>query len=164
MVIINFYSLDFELVGRLNETIHEKVASAFGIKDEDLIFQASDSFVFYKGHEQTSYNVYIKVEAPVELSLEEEKVASILMNETKNYAMHVRILFSYFDESHYYERISRQYPEFITTSVEAHLDENYDEEGEYTEDEIYTGNIFAANGIVEDDEDSPATMDDITKR
>jgi hypothetical protein len=164
MVIINFYSLDFELVGKLNEKIHEKVANAFGIKDEDLIFQASDSFVFYKGHEQTSYNVYIKVEAPVELSLEEEKVASILMEETKDYSIHVRILFSYFDESHYYERVSRQYPEFITTSIEAKVDdEEYDEDREYSEDEIYTGNIFADNGFVDED-DAPLSMDDVTRK
>ncbi len=163
MVIINFYSIDFEMVGRLDEQIHEKVANAFGIKNEELIFNASDSFVFYKGHEQTSYNVYIKVEAPMELSLEEEKVASILMNETKDYAMHVRILFSYFDETHYYERVARQYPEFITTSIEAKVeDDEYDEEREYSEDEIYTGNIFVENGVL--DEDAPASMDDILKK
>ncbi len=163
MVIINFYSLDFELVGKLNEKIHEKVANAFGIKNEDLIFQASDSFVFYKGHEQTSYNAYIKVEAPVELSLEEEKVAAILMEETKDYSMHVRILFTYFDESHYYERVTRQYPEFITTSIETKIDEDYDEDGEYTEDEIYTGNIFVENGVVDDD-DTPSSMDEAMKK
>ena len=48
MVIVNFSGLDIFLVGELNKEIHSRIASAYGIDDEDVIFQASDSFLFYK--------------------------------------------------------------------------------------------------------------------
>ena len=63
MVIVNFSGLDIFLVGELNKAVHEKVAAAYGLDDEDVIFQASDSFIFYKGTEQTSFNLLIKISA-----------------------------------------------------------------------------------------------------
>ena len=78
MVIVNFSGLDVFLVGELNKAVHSKVAAAYGLDDEDVIFQASDSFIFFKGTEQTSFNLLIKVDAPEEYVDSEEMVASIL--------------------------------------------------------------------------------------
>ena len=162
MVIVNFSGLDIFLVGELNKEIHSRIASAYGIDDEDVIFQASDSFLFYKGSEQTSFNLLIKVDAPEDYIDSEETVASILMEASKNYSVHVRILFSYYEDGHYYERINKDYPEYIIDNQEVEVDESeYDEDNEYSEEELYTGNVFED---LEDEDEKPVTLNDFFKR
>ena len=167
MVIIHFNGLDMFLVGELNEKIHAKVAKAFDIPEEDLVFTASDSFVFFKGHEQTSFNLMIKVDAPVKYKQYEKKVADLLLEESKNYAVHARLLFSYYQEGNYYERVDAKYPEFIETNAEAAISEdNYDRDREYSEDEIYLGNVFEddAQEKEEDEGVKPFVLNDFFKK
>ena len=162
MVIVNFSGLDIFLVGELNKAIHSKIAAAYGLDDEDVIFQASDSFIFYKGTEQTSFNLLIKVDAPEEYVDSEEMVASILMEASKNYAVHARILFQYYDPTHYYERVNKDYPEYIEDNQEVDIDESeYDDEQEYDEDSLYTGNVFKD---LDEEDDRPVTLNDFFKR
>ncbi len=161
MVILKFSGLDMFLVGEFNKEIHSKVAACYGLEDEDVIFQASDSFLFYKGVEQTSFNLLIEVNAPEEYVDSEEMLASILLEASKNFSVHVRVLFSYYDPTHYYERINKDYPEYITEMQEVDVDDSeYDEDGEYDEESLYTGNVF------EDFEDDgqPVTLNDFFKR
>jgi len=154
MFIINFYGLDMFLVGEFNEKVHSKIAKLYQIPDEDLIFSASDSYVFYKGHEQTSFNLLIKVDCPVKYKQFEEKVKKYLLEESKNYSVHTRLLFAYYQEGNYYERIDTNYPEYVSTSTEATFDEDsYDQDKEYSEDEIYLGNVFEETGNVDDEEE-----------
>lgn len=162
MVIVNFSGLDMFLVGELNKKIHSRIAACYGLDDEDVIFQAPDSFIFYKGSEQTSFNLLIKVDAPEEYEDVEETVASILIEASREYSVHVRILFNYYDPIHYYESINNNYPEYIQNTPEIDVDESdYDEDGEYSDDDIYTGNMFED---LEEDEESPVTLNDFFKR
>ena len=101
--------------------------------------------MFFKGHEQTSFNLVIKVECPIKYKQFEEKIAELLLEETKNYSVHTRLLFTYYQESNYYERINENYPEYIVSDPNIALDEgDYDEEKDnYAEDEIFIGDAFA---------------------
>lgn len=162
MVIVNFSGLDIFLVGELNKAVHSKVAAAYGLDDEDVIFKASDSFIFYKGTEQTSFNLLIKIDAPEEYVDSEEMVASILMEASKNYSVHVRILFSYYDPTHYYERVNKDYPEYIEENQEVDIDDSeYNDEEEYDEESLYTGNVFKD---LDEEDDKPVTLNDFFKR
>ena len=162
MVIVNFSGLDIILVGDLNKAVHSKVAAAYGLDDEDVIFKASDSFIFYKGTEQTSFNLLIKIDAPEEYVDSEEMVASILMEASKNYSVHVRILFSYYDPTHYYERVNKDYPEYIEENQEVDIDDSeYNDEEEYDEESLYTGNVFKD---LDEEDDKPVTLNDFFKR
>ena len=162
MVIVNFSGLDIFLVGELNKAVHSKVAAAYGLDDEDVIFQASDSFILYKGTEQTSFNLLIKIDAPEEYVDSEEMVASILMEASKNYSVHARILFNYYDPSHYYERVNKDYPEYIEENQEVDIDDSeYNDEEEYDEESLYTGNVFKD---LDEEDDRPVTLNDFFKR
>ncbi|MDD6302089.1 MAG: hypothetical protein PUA56_02095 [Bacillales bacterium] len=166
MIIVNFTGLDLFLIGELNEKCHSNVAKAFNVKDEDLIFTASDSFVFYKGHEQTSFNLVIRIDAPRKYFPYENDVKKVLFEACKDYSIHVRLYFSYFDENSYYESINKSYVEFLESSHDVGIDDsNYNENREdYDEDDIYLGNIFEDNGIDDDNNDiGPTNFDDILK-
>lgn len=162
MVIVNFSGLDIFLVGELNKLVHSKIAAAYGLDDEDVIFQAADSFLFYKGSEQTSFNLLIKVDAPEEFVDCEETIATILMEASKDYAVHCRLLFSYYDPSHYYERVNKDYPEYIEETQDVEVDDSeYDEEMEYDEESLYTGNVFEDLQKVNE---GPVSLNDFFKR
>lgn len=162
MVFIKFSGLDMFLVGELTKEIHSIIAASYGLDDEDVIFQASDSFLFHKGVDQTSFNLLVEIVAPEDYVDSEEMVASILMESSKNYSVHVRILFSYYDPTHYYERVNKDYPEYITEMQEVEVDESeYDEELEYDEEDLYTGNMFED---IEEKDDRPVTLNDFFKR
>lgn len=169
MVIIHFYGLDMFLVGELNEKIHSKVAKVFNVDEEDVIFSASDSFVYFKGHEQTSFNLVIKVESPVKYKQFEKEVASLLLEETKDFSVHTRLLFNYYQENNYYERLNDNYPEYIVSDVEATIDEpEYDEDKEYNDEDIYLGNVFEDMNFKEEEEneksEKPFTLNDFFKK
>ena len=162
MVIVNFSGLDIYLVGELNKKIHSRIADAYGLEDEDVIFQAADSFVFFKGTEQTSFNLLVKIDAPEEYVDCEETVASILLEASKDYSIHVRILFNYYDPTHYYERVNKDYPEYLEDNQEIEIDDSeYDEEQEYSEDDLYTGNMFED---IDEEDETPLTLNDFFNR
>jgi hypothetical protein len=163
MVIINFTGLDMFLIGELDQKIHSQVAKVLGLDDEEVIFASTDSFLFYHGHEQTSYNLYIKVEAPYSLKIKEKALANLLLLESKNFSVHTRLLFTYFDEDRYYERVDDNYPEYIIAASEVTTEDEYDQDKEYSEDELYTGNIFKDNNF-SDDNDGSLSIDELLKR
>lgn len=166
MIFINFTGLDMFLIGELNGKCHSKVAKAFGVSEDDLLFTASDSFVFYKGHEQTSFNLVIKVDAPNRYLKCEKEVSDVLFEACKEYSIHVRLLFSYYNESSYYESIDKKYCEFLEEEQDVVMDEsNYDQDrDDYSDEDIYLGNVFEDNGFKEDDEAKPLSIDDLFKR
>ena len=89
-------------------------------------------------------------------------VASILMEASKNYSVHVRILFSYYDPTHYYERVNKDYPEYIEENQEVDIDDSeYNDEEEYDEESLYTGNVFKD---LDEEDDKPVTLNDFFKR
>ena len=141
MVIISYTGLDLYLVGELNAKIHTKVSKLLGIDDEELVFTSFDSFVFYKGHEQTSINLMIKVEMDEKYHKFQKELADLLMESSKEYSLHSFVYFSYFQEANTYLSVNSKYPRYLTNENEA-SEEDYDEEKEYSEEEIYTGNIF----------------------
>ena len=152
MVIISYTGLDLYLVGELNAKIHNKVSKILGIPDEDIVFTSFDSFVYYKGHEQTSINLMIKVEMDEKYSAAQEELAKLLMETSKEYSLHSFVYFSYFKEENSYLSVNSSYPRYLTSENEKGEDD-YDEEKEYNDQEIYTGNIFKGTKLDEEEEE-----------
>lgn len=141
MVIISYTGLDLYLVGELNGKIHSKVAEILHVDADEVVFSSFDSFVFYKGHEQTSINLLIKVEMDHSLKIYQQSLAEFLLESSKEYSLHAYVYFSYFEKANSYLSINKDYPRYLTSQNER-SDEDYDENAEYNEQEIYTGNIF----------------------
>ena len=140
MVIISYTGLYLYLVGELNAKIHSQVSKILNIDEEEVVFTSYDSFVFYKGHEQTSINLLIKVEMDEKLKVHQKELADYLLKTSKDYSLHAFVYFNYFK------------------------DEDYDENISYSEEEIYTGNIFKDFGFKDDEDDEPNSFDDLTKK
>jgi hypothetical protein len=161
MVIISYTGLDLFLVGELNAKIHSLVSKTLNVTDEEVVFSSYDSFVYYKGHEQTSINLLIKVEMDEKYKPYQEALSKILLESSKEYSVHAFVYFSYYQSENSYSRINEDYPRYLTSENERAEDE-YDEENNYDEESLYTGNIF--NEFEVENDESPVGFDSLFKK
>ena len=151
MITFLIYGLDQFVVGRLSRQLSQNLADIYETSEEQFAFIAPDTIVFHDGVEQTSWDIFVKINASKRYALVEEIVAKFLLEQLSYFAINVHLEFSYFDEERTYERINKEYPRFITeeniVNVDngAHYqeeDDDDDEEGNESEDELYDGDIF----------------------
>ena len=145
MINISFIGMDIYMVGEIDRKIHSKLAKVYGVNEDDIMVFAFDSFVYHKGNEQTSFNLFIRVECSKELKEKQVDVANLLLEETKNYSIHATTYFQYFEnESSIYKRVNNLYPRFLDGQEEDLSEEEYEQMDTYgpNGEEIYTGNIF----------------------
>ena len=147
MITILIYGLDQFVVGRLSRELSPNLAEIYETSEDNFEFIAPDTIIFHKGVEQTSWDVFVEIKAPKRYALVEEFVAKFLLDQISYFAINVHLEFSYYDEERTYERINNEYPRFITEENIVNVDDseysdNIDEDGEYSEDDLYTGDIF----------------------
>ncbi len=144
MVTINIYGLDQFVVGELSGRITKDLAKIYEMDPDEIHFISSNNMVFHEGNEQTSWRVFVEVNAPMKVEVLEEYVVKLLEHYICEVAIHVEIIFKYFSVDHYHKHINEDYPLFLEDKNLVNFDENYSEdmeEGE-GEDEIFTGDIF----------------------
>ena len=78
MITVELLGIDSYLAQDLCKDVHEGLANMYETKAEDILFFAPESFLIYKGLEQTSYRLNIVVEAPNKYLPLEKKVADYL--------------------------------------------------------------------------------------
>ncbi len=156
MITIFVYGLDQFVVGRLSKELLENLSNVFEIDEDEINFVASGSMYFHNGVEQTSWNVLVKVNAPERLSVVQEDVAKVILAGFEGYTINIEVQFDYYCEEDHYEKISEDYPRYISETNIVNVEDEYEEEDddedeehhyhEYKEgdgdDEIYMGDIF----------------------
>ena len=163
MVIISYTGMDLFLVGELNAKIHSKVAKVLNVDEDEVVFTGYDSFAYYKGHEQTSINLIIKVEMDEQLSKYQEELKDLLLEASKEYSLHAFVYFNYFKKENSYLSVNENYPRYLTSENER-SEEDYDEDNNYSEEELYTGDIFKEFGDEDNDEDGPVGFDTLLRK
>ena len=144
MVMINIYGLDQFVVGELSARISKDIAKLYEVDEDDVSFVSSNNMVFHNGNEQTSWRVYVEVNAPLKLEVLQDQMCNLLTHYISEVAIHLEIVFKYYSVNHYYKHLNSDYPLFLEDKNLVNFDEEYNEdmeEGE-GEDEIFTGDIF----------------------
>lgn len=150
MIIVSLLGMDrYEAIEKTKK-LHQRLVEAYGIEDNELEFFAPDSFIIHDGMEQTSFRLNVKVEAPFDDQDKEDIVKDIIFDELKDLAIHIRVLFTYFDPEHEYLKIDDSYPEYMseknTVKADCHDDDDDEEtrqDEEETYDEPYMGDIIS---------------------
>ena len=91
MVIISYTGLDLFLIGELNAKIHSQVSNLLETSEEEVVFSSYDSFVYYKGHEQTSIQLIIKVEMDEKYRPFQKQLAELLLKSSEEYSIHATV-------------------------------------------------------------------------
>lgn len=152
MINIFIYGLDQFVVGDLSERMTEVLSKVYEVKEDKINFVAPNDMIFHNGVEQTSWRVLVEVKLPTEFEYLELQAKEIILHYISEVAVHVEVVFFYYENKHHHASINKDYPLYLTEEQgQSHLvTESYDEDSELVEgegdDEIYTEDIFA--GIV----------------
>lgn len=146
MVTINIYGLDQFVVGELSQRISKDIAKLLEMDEDEIHFISSNNMVFHNGNEQTSWRVFVEVNAPKKVEVLQDQLCNLLAHYISEVAIHLEIIFKYYSVDHYFKHLNNDYPLFLEDKNLVNFEETYSEdleEGE-EEDEIYTGDIFAS--------------------
>lgn len=162
MINVSFIGIDLYQVGEVSAKIHSKLAELFEVKDEDVVMSSFDSFVYYKGHEQTSINLYIRIDLEEKYRPFQKKAADFLLEASEELSVHCTLYFNYIKESDIYQRVNGKYPRYLTfENAKPAPEEEYDENKEYSDEEVYTEDIFAK---LDEEDDRPLTFDELRRK
>lgn len=149
MITVSLLGMDhYEAISK-TKLLHKKLKEAYGVEDNELEFFAPESFIIHDGFEQTSFRLNVKVEAPYEEQDKETIIKDIIFEALKNVAIHIRVVFEYFEPEHEYISIDPDYPEYMseknTVKADDHDHDDYFDPTEYDEihDEPYMGDIIS---------------------
>ena len=151
MITFLIYGLDQFVVGRLSRELSLGLADIYETSEDMFEFIAPEATVFHNGVEQTSWDIFVKINASQRYALIEEVVAKYLLSQLSYFAINVHLEFTYFDEDRVYEKINKEYPRFITEENIVNIDngahridddDELDEDSEYNDEEIFDGDIF----------------------
>ena len=138
MITISVYGLDQYTVGHYSKEHTANLAQLFETSEDNIIFYAPDCYVFHNGVEQTSWNTIVKVNAPEKFEQLEGKISKYLLETLKEFSINLFVEFYYYHSHHRYQHLNTEYPRFIKEDNLVNVDEEYDED-----DELYEGNVFA---------------------
>lgn len=141
MIIVSILGMDhYEAISR-TRALHKKLVDIYEVADTEIEFFAPESFIIHDGFEQTSFRLNIQVEAPYDDADKEEEVKDIIFDTLKDLAIHMRVVFKYFEPEHEYIKIDPDYPEYMsdknTVKAENHDHDHFDDEEEEDDEEMY---------------------------
>lgn len=143
MITVSILGLDQYVVGHYSGEVSQRLAKLYETSNDDIMFYAPDSFLFHDGVEQTSWNVLVRVSAPLKFKRLQDVVAKFIIGTLESVAIHIAVEFTYFKDEDHYEKINREYPRFITDENLVYADKTIEEMEDEEEPEIYEGNVFA---------------------
>ena len=144
MVTINIYGLDQFVVGELSQRISKDIAKIYEMDEDEIHFISSNNMVFHNGEEQTSWRVFVEVNAPKKVEVLQEQICNLLAHYISEVAIHLEVVFKYYSVDHYYKHLNPDYPLLLEDKNTVTFSEEYSEEMEEGEgeDQIYTEDIF----------------------
>lgn len=143
MILISIFGLDQFVVGKYSSEHTENLAQAFECGEEQINFYAPYSMIFHKGVEQTSWNSLVVISLEEKYRPFESKVTDYIFKTLKDFCIHIEIRFEYHENNSTYKLINDDYPLYLTEKNVVEVDdEPFEDDGEISEDQIYTGNVF----------------------
>ncbi len=143
MILIKVYGLDQYIVGNYSKENTKNLAKLFESKEEEIMFYSPNSYIFYKGVEQTSWNTVIEVVCDEKHHPLQANITKYLIESFKLFTINIHIIFTYTHSHHIFEHFNKEYPQYIEDKNLVKVDnENLDDVDITDEDQVYTGDVF----------------------
>ena len=137
MINIVLKGVDEFLGADVEKVLLPQVSKVLNIPLNEIIVTCLHSMIYHDGVDQTSFHMVVTFEMERKFQEFEKKLIKCVLDNTKNFSVHAHVNFLYLSET--YSRIDEDYPLFVTSSNEVVIEDEIDE----TEEEIYTGDVFA---------------------
>lgn len=139
MINVILKGMDIFLAKDFEEKMTVPLAKLINVNEREIFVTTFDSFVYHYGIDQTSMHLFIDVECPFYYERFEDKIASFLLELSKQFSIHTHLIFKYFDDKKLHEAIDHQYPLFLDNSNIANVERVQENEENV---EIFDGNAF----------------------
>ena len=138
MITISIIGLDPYLVRQISKEMSAKIADIYETTVDNINFYSPECLFIHNGVEQNTWNVLVKVNAPLKVKVMERDAAKIIHEFVKDACVNMAIEFYYYSQDNRYEYIDKNHPRFMTE------ENTVVEEDESLEDdeEPYLGDIF----------------------
>ena len=149
MITISIIGVDPYLVRQISKVMTSKIASLYEVSKDEINFYAPECLYIHDGVEQNTWNVLVKVNAPLKVKVLESDAVKLIREFMKDACINLAVEFYYYSQDNRYEFIDNSQPRFMTeeNSFEMVDEEEYDDEEECEEtskeEEPYLGDIFA---------------------
>jgi len=147
MITISIIGVDPFMVRQISKAMTSKIAALYEVQIDDVNFYAPECLYIHDGVEQNTWNVLVKVNAPLKVKVLEEKAVKVIREYMIDACVNLAIEFYYYSQDNRYEFIDSTHPRFMTEENtidfiedDEVVEEDYDEEE--TGEEPYLGNIF----------------------
>ena len=149
MITVSILGLDPYLVRQISKDLTPRLSDIYECHKDDVDFYAPECLFIHDGVEQNTWNVLVRVHAPLKVKVMEKEVARIIHEFMKDACINLAIEFYYYSQDNRYEFIDPTHPRFMTeeNSVEIDQDDSLeedlrDERDDEDYEEPYLGNVF----------------------
>ena len=151
MITISILGVDPYLVRQISKAMTGPIASLYETSKDNINFYAPECLYIHDGVEQNTWNVLIRVHAPLKVKVLEEEAVEVIKEFVKDACVNLAIEFYYYSSDNRYEFVDPTHPRFMTEEnlVTYEEDDSCDccddescEEDEGNYEEPYLGNVF----------------------
>ena len=146
MITISIIGVDPYLVRQISKAMTAKIAALYEVSKDEINFYAPECLYIHDGVEQNTWNVLVKVNAPLKVKVLEADAVKVIREFMKDACINLDIEFYYYSQDNRYEFIDDTQPRFMTetNSFEMVDEEEIDECDDDCEsgEEPYLGDIF----------------------
>lgn len=141
MITITILGIDPYLLRQISAVATAKLADIYECKKDDIDFFAPEGLLVHDGVEQNTWNVLVRVHAPLKVKVMEDQAVKIIHQFIKDACVNMSVEFYYYSQDNHYDFFSKDHPRFMTEeNMIVEDDEEFEEE---TGEEPYLGDIFA---------------------
>lgn len=141
MITISIIGVDPYLVRQISKAMTAKIAALYEVSKDEINFYAPECLYIHDGVEQNTWNVLVKVNAPLKVRVLEKDAVKVIREFMKDACINLAIEFYYYSSDNRYEFIDNSHPRFMTEDNSYEIVEDEEEEEESTE-KPYLGDIF----------------------
>lgn len=140
MITIVILGIDPYLLRQVSRLATPKLADLYECKKDDIDFFAPEGLLVHDGVEQNTWNINVRVNAPLKVKVLEDQAVKVIRQYLKEVCVNMEITFNYYSQDNHYEFLSEDHPRFITEENSIYEDEEpfANDDGE----EPYLNDIF----------------------
>ncbi len=158
MITITILGLDPYLLKQLSREMTPQLVELYECGQDDIDFFAPEGLLIHNGIDQTSWNIEIRVNAPLKVKVLEKQAFEVIKGGLGNFCINAVVIFNYYSSDNRYEVIRDEYPRYMSEdnpyyeednceTCDGECDCDHDDNCEcghchHDEEEPYLGNAF----------------------
>lgn len=140
MITITVLGIEPYLLRQVSKACTDKLANLYECKKDEIDFFAPEGLLVHDGVEQNTWNLIVRVHAPLKVKIMEDKAVKIIHQFLKDTCINMSVEFYYYSLDNRYEFNSTDHPRFMTE--ENLVVEDEEEIEEASQEEPYLGDVF----------------------